>query len=339
MSFTIAATDNQFAVSTGSNVDTTANSSTFDNPPTGSKDLLITTKEGDPDPRLFEIGDTYDVSWGGQVGGGIIQDAVVVRSDAAPSEGGVVVFEGVDENGDLAQVIWTPDFDLEGWYSDNFNPSMEPQFYTEDTQPTYTHSFVCFSSETRIQTPYGARSVGKLNVGDLVTTEDAGDIKVLWVGHRLCRAVDENAPVVFYPGSIGNSRTLRLSQQHRVLIKSPLAELYFGQNEVLAPAKAFANGCDVRIVPGPRIFYVHLLLEDHHLLRAEGALCESLFLGDQAIKNLYGDPNFEDLHKLTAGGLKHRSTARPVLKMNEAQLLLRNLTASKAAAQRLKAFQ
>jgi hypothetical protein len=148
----------------------------------------------------------------------------------------------------------------------------------------------------------------------LVTTEDAGDIKILWTGRRLCRAVDENAPVAFYPDSIGNSKTLRLSQQHRVLIKSPLAEFYFGQKEVLAPAKAFANGYDVRIVPGPRIFYVHLLLEDHHLLRAEGALCESLFLGDQAIKNLYGDPSFEELHKLTASGLKHRSTARPVLK-------------------------
>jgi hypothetical protein len=190
MSFTIAGTDNQFAVSTGSNVDTTANSSTFDNPPSGSKDLLITTNEDDPNPRLFEIGDTYDVSWGGQGGGGTIQDAVVVRSDAAPGDGGVVVFEGVDENGDPAQVIWTPDFDLEGWYSDNFNPSNEPQFYTEDTQPTYTHSFVCFASETRIQTPEGPRPVGKLNAGDLVTTEDAGDIKILWAGRRLCRAVD-----------------------------------------------------------------------------------------------------------------------------------------------------
>ncbi|MEM9871401.1 MAG: hypothetical protein AAF822_09090 [Pseudomonadota bacterium] len=57
--------DIEFAASTGSNVDVTPNTSRFDNPPQGSKDLVITALEGDPDPRTFKLGDTYDATRGG----------------------------------------------------------------------------------------------------------------------------------------------------------------------------------------------------------------------------------------------------------------------------------
>ena len=40
-----------------------------------------------------------------------------------------------DENGDPAQIIWTPDFNLEGWYWDNYTPNLEPGFYVVDNQP------------------------------------------------------------------------------------------------------------------------------------------------------------------------------------------------------------
>lgn len=324
MAFTIEGVDNEFAASTGNNVNTTLNSSTFDNPPQGSKDLMITTKDGDPSPREFEIGDTYEISWGGQ-GGGLITDAVVIRSDAAPdgAGGGIIVFEGLNESGEIAQIIWTPGFDLEGWYSDNYNPSAEPQFYTEDTQPEYTHRFVCFASEAQIATPTGPRPIGKLNIGDLVLTQDAGAAKILWAGQRICPAMGKAAPVVFEPGSIQNSRPLRLSQQHRVLVSSPLVQYYFGVDEVLVPAKALVNSRDIRILPGPRICYVHLLLEDHQLLQAEGAACESLFLGDQAVSALYGAPDFDNLQNGLGKTLCHPRTVRPVLRLKEAQLLMR----------------
>lgn len=330
--FTIQGIDNEFAASTGSNVNTTENSSTLDNPPDGSKDLLITTQEGDPDPRSFDIGDTYDISWGGQGGGGTILNAVVIRSDQAPDgEGGVIVFEGTDENGDPAQIIWTPGFDLEGWYQENYNPSAEPQFYTEDTQPAYSHTYVCFASGTLIKTPGGTASAGSLSAGDLVTTQDSGDVAILWTGQRLCSATDSNAPVVFQPGSIGNTRTLRLSQQHRVLIRSPLTQFYFGCDEVLVPAKACVNGHSIRIVPASRIFYVHLLLPDHHILQAEGARCESLLPADQTIKNLYNDTSFQALGAAAKQCIAQQSAARPVLKMQEAHFLMRAIADQTAA--------
>lgn len=327
MPFTIEGIDSEFAASTGSNVGTSENSSRFDNPPQGSKDLRITTNEGDDDPRLFELGDTYDITWGGQGGGGAIEDAVVIRSDPAPGGGGngIVVFSGVDENGDPAQIIWTPGFDLEQWYSDSYNPSMEPEFYTEDRDASYDHRFVCFAYETQIRTPKGQRAAGKLRAGDLVTTKDEGDVPVLWAGQRICAAKGINAPVVFDQGSIGNTAVLRLSQQHRVLIKSPIMQYYFGIEEAFVSAKSCVNGHDIRIIPEPRICYVHLLLEKHHIVWAAGLECESLFLGDEVVKALSGEPGFQTIEKSARASGGHYFPARPVLKMKEAKFVMQQL--------------
>ncbi|MEQ6202606.1 Hint domain-containing protein [Sulfitobacter sp. HNIBRBA2951] len=324
MSIEFIGQDNQFGVATRDNVGTAEGQSTFDNPPQGSKDLVVTTKDGDTDPRLFELGDTYDVSWGGQVGGSTIIDAVVVRSDPVGADGtaGVIVFEGVDENGEVAQVIWTPGFDLEGWYADNYNPSAEPQFYTTDSNAAYDHRFVCFASETRIRTPDGSKAAGAFKRGDLVSTKDAGDVAVLWVGHRICAAVGPNAPVVFAQGAMGNTTPIRLSQQHRVLLKSPYVQYYFGVDEAFVPAKSCVNGDDILIIPQPRVCYVHLLLEKHHVVSAEGLECESLFLGDEARKLLYAMPELQEIKSATSGPAGDNRTARRVLKMEEARLVL-----------------
>lgn len=209
---------------------------------------------------------------------------MVIRSDPAPggTGAGIIVFEGLDENGELAQVIWTPDFDLEQWYNDNFNPSAEPEFYTEDTDASYDYRFVCFAHETLIQTPQGATPAGALREGDLVTTRDAGERPVIWARQRICAAQGDNAPVVFEAGALANTAPLRLSQQHRVLVTSPWVQHFFGLEEAFVPAKACVNNYDITIIPAARICYAHILLADHHVIYAEGQECETLFLGDEA---------------------------------------------------------
>lgn len=278
---TFYASNNEFAASTGTNVNSSWGRSTFDYPPTSSQDLVITAKAGDPDPRLFEVGDTYDVSFGGN-GGTTLTDAVVIRSDSAPGGGGVIVFEGLDQNGDLTQVVWTPDFDLETWYFDNFVSGQAPEFYTTDQNAAYDHTYVCFAAETRIATAMGGVAAGEIWEGDHVDTLDGGPQPVVWTGRRRVPGLGRNAPVLFTVGAIGNHAPLRLSQQHRVLIHSPMAELMFGASEVLVPARALVDGTSVRIAPCASISYVHLLLPDHHMVNAEGAPCESLLLGDAA---------------------------------------------------------
>ncbi len=315
--------DNEFAVATGDNVGTTANSSTFDNPPNGSKDLVITVQDGDDDPRLFEIGDTYDVSWGGQGGGGTILNAVVVRSDEAPGGGGIIVLEGVDENGDPAQVIWTPGFDLEGWYSDNYNPSNEPQFWTEDGNASYTHTYVCFAAGTLIDTVRGPVAVETLGLNDRVLTLDNGPEPVIWVGQRDCMGFRADAPVTFPTEAIGNTAPLTVSLQHRMLIRSARLALDHGHNEMLAPAKAFIGFEGVHRAPQPTLTYVHVLLREHHVIRANGALCESLFVGDATAALLDAVPSFAKAMRSMQMLDTIPDTARPVLRTRDAVQFLK----------------
>ncbi|MEH6647397.1 Hint domain-containing protein [Sulfitobacter sp.] len=323
MSFQIFGIDTEFAASTGSNVNTSPGRSRFDNPPQGSKDFAITTKDGDPEPRRFDIGDTYDLSWGGQAGSGTITDAVVVRSDLAPSDGGgIIVFEGLDENGNTAQIIWTPGFDLEQWYADSYNRSAEPEFYATDLQSDYTHGYVCFAAETRIRTPEGYREAGRLVSGDLVRTVDEGDVPLLWTARWQGVGHESAAPVCFSPGSLGNRREIRLSQQHRVLTKSVRLQMLYGLEEALVPARAFVNGANVRLSPAENITYVHLMLAQHHILDAEGTYCESLYLGDQSSLRLFQNRECAALVAATDLRAKNAPAARPFLSMKEAQLLL-----------------
>lgn len=315
MSKTWYALDNEFAVATGDNVNVGDNTARFDNPPAGSKDLVISSLDGDSDPKSFMLGDHYEVSWGGN-GASFLSDATVIRSDLAPGDGGIVVFEGIDENGDLAQVIWTPDFDLEDWYNTNYNPSAEPQFYVEDMNSSYSHTVVCFAMGTRMATPHGYRAIERIKPGDLVLTKDAGAQPVRRVSTNTHIGHGNAAPVHFDKGSIANTRPLRLSQQHRVLVRSPELALYFGLEEALVPAKALINGTTVRKAPCPTISYIHVMLDQHHILFAEGAECESLFREPPAIAHA-----------------RHRNRpqpsipARPFLTYREGRLLTRQAPA------------
>lgn len=279
MTITINAIDSQFAASTGSNVNSSPNKSKFDYPPTSTMNLTIESHEGDDSPYIFSPGDTYTVSFMGN-SGGTIQDATVIRSDLIDGgPGHAIVFEGLDDNGDLMQVVWTPEYDLEAWYFDNFTNGNAPEFHNTDMDASTAYQAVCFEGAMRIDTPSGPRCAKSIRPGDFVMTHDGGAKPVKWVAHRHLRAWGRHAPVVFADGAIGNQGELVLSQQHRVLIHAPEAFKIHGSDAVLVPAVAFANGATVRVTPRRDITYVHLLLEQHHILTAQGVACESLLLG------------------------------------------------------------
>ncbi|WGW03872.1 Hint domain-containing protein [Tropicibacter oceani] len=319
MAFSIYAIDNEFAVATGSNIGTSVGKSRFDNPPNGSKDLVITTHDGDDDPRLFEPGDVYDVSWGG-AGGGSIMNAVVMRSDPSPTvSGGVIVFKGTDENGDPAEVVWTPGVDLENWYWTNYNPSAEPQFYTADQNSGYSHEFVCFEKTVRLHTPLGLRRAGSLEVGDKVCTWAGPAATVQWIGRRTVEAMGKSAPVRFSRGAIGNFAPIKLSPQHRVLITSPKAEDKHGSREVLVPAIALVDEAKIRRVPRKQVTYVHILLDRHDILIAAGAPCESLLPGRRVMECLPPEDRAA-VRKII--GEKGLTPCRPVLSVREAMELI-----------------
>lgn len=283
MPLTIYALDNQFAAATGSNVNNGPGTSTFDYPPNSTKDLVISSQPGDETPFIFSPGDTYTLSFGGN-GGATIQDAVVIRSDPVDiggDQGWAVVFEGLDQNGDLVQVVWSPEFDLEKWYWDHYSGGNPPGFYTTDAAPA-TYAAPCFAPDTLIETASGPRPVGRLALGDRVLTRDHGPQPVLWVARAEVPGQGRGAPVWFERDILGNTAPLELSQQHRILLSGPEVAARHGVPEVLAPAISFVNGATIRLAPRPRMAYVHLLLPRHEVLSAQGMAVESLLMGRQA---------------------------------------------------------
>jgi hypothetical protein len=283
MPLTIYALDTQFAAATGSNVNNGPGTSTFDYPPNSTKDLVISSQPGDETPFIFSPGDTYTVSFGGN-GGTTIQDAVVIRSDPVDvggDQGWAVVFEGLNGNGELVQVVWSPEFDLETWYWGNFSGGNPPGFYTTDASAA-TYAVPCFASGTVIETAAGPRPVDQLALGDRVLTRDHGPQPVLWVARAEVPGQGRGAPVWFERDILGNVTPLELSQQHRILLSGPEVAARHGVPEVLAPAVSFVNGATIRLAPRPRITYVHLLLPRHEVLSAQGMPVESLLMGRQA---------------------------------------------------------
>ncbi len=327
MTVTIYAADNEFAASSGTNIDVTDAYSYFDHPPNSTSDLTVTSNLGDDHPFIFEVGETYDLTWTGHGGGGIMEDAVIIRSDYVGPGEGAVVFEGINSvTGEPFQMVWTPGFDLEQWYWDNGGgPSSPNGFWTSDINNDETVQVVCFVAGTLIATPNGPSPVESLRPGQEVIAASDRHCPILWVGERTLLGVGTSAPVIFEAGTIGNNRRLAVSQNHRIMLASPWSELYFAEHEVFVPAKALVNGTSIYTETRRQVSYHHILLPTHEVLLAEGAPCESLFLGDVALARLSGEAKAEVAQYLPRLG-KHQGgdgmqVARMDLSFKQARLL------------------
>lgn len=138
---------------------------------------------------------------------------------------------------------------------------------------------VCFLAGTRIQTPDGPCAIEDLMPGQLVVTLNRGAQPIRWIGRSSVCGLGRLAPVCIRAGALGNERDLFLSPNHRVLVRSSTAELWYGQAEVLVPAKALVDGVHIRTVPMPRADYFHIMLDDHQMVFSEGIATETLFTG------------------------------------------------------------
>jgi hypothetical protein len=145
---------------------------------------------------------------------------------------------------------------------------------------------ICFTAGTLIKTTRGSRRVEDLRVGDYVITQDHGPQPIRWIANRTVFAQGNLAPIEFDIGTIGNDTQLRLSPQHRVLVRGFRAQLYFGESEVLVPAKHLVNGRTIRQAHAHTVSYHHFLFDRHEIVTSNGALTESYQPGDTALPGL-----------------------------------------------------
>jgi Hint domain len=163
-------------------------------------------------------------------------------------------------------------------------------------------------------------------------TQDEGPQPLRWIGRREVTAVGDHAPICIAEGTFGPHGTLLLSPQHRVLICDSLAELLFGEAEVLVAAKDLVNDRSVRVQSGGMVDYVHLLFDRHQVVFAEGLPTESFLPGPQTTKS-FEAPIVAELRSIfpeldLETGQGYSPAARRTLRGFEAQVLLANSRAA-----------
>src|SRR5690606_8278207 len=172
----------------------------------------------------------------------------------------------------------------------------------------------------------GEVPVEMLNPGDLVVTHDDGAQPVRWIGRRTVAALGDHAPVLIPAGACGQHRTLMVSPLHRILVRTPRAELMFGAAEVLVAAKDLVDGHRIRTVPGGEVEYVHLLFDRHQVIYSEGLATESFLPGPQTC-HCFDAETLDEIRAIFPGvdpmtGAGYSAAARRTLRRFEASLLL-----------------
>lgn len=177
-------------------------------------------------------------------------------------------------------------------------------FYVGDYIDILNQVPICFTSGTLIKTPEGVRAVEDLCVGDMVQTANNGPQPIRWIGRRdisplELRLFPKFRPVRVIAGALGAGlpkRDLLVSRQHRLLVRSKIVTRMFDASQVLVPAIRLTELPGIKIdSTQKKVTYIHLLLEQHEVIFAEGAPTESLYPGPEALKTQSPDAREEIL--------------------------------------------
>jgi len=192
---------------------------------------------------------------------------------------------------------------------------------------------ICFTPETRIATPDGVRRVADLCEDDEVLTKDDGPQKIRWIGQRRMSgarlyAMPELRPIRIRAGAVGldvPDDDLLVSPQHRMLLKGRMAQTLLNSEEVLVTAKDLLNDHSIVIDRQMQhVTYVHLLLDRHQIVFANGLETESFHPASMPLHSIEPDQQQTLLDRvpgLERDGSAYGAPARRMLTHAEAAIL------------------
>ncbi len=150
----------------------------------------------------------------------------------------------------------------------------------------------CNSRGTLIATEGCEVPVEALAIGDRVVTRDGSAKPIRWIGHRsyagrFLAANQAVQPIRFHAGSLGNGlprRDLSVSPEHAMLLDG-----------LLTPARCLIDGSTIVRDYVERVDYLHVELDGHDILLAEGAASES-FIDDSSRGAFHNAAEFATLY-------------------------------------------
>lgn len=249
--------------------------------------------------------------------------------------------EGDETNGDILNLAELADVatfnltntdDAAGGYSGTvqlLDGTIVHFYEIEDIQDTSGTSIlppICFTPGTLILTIHGPRPIQTLTAGDLVVTRDNGPQPIRWIGASTMAGHGVNAPIRLTTEALtGAPQPLTVSPQHRFLIDDWRTELHFGEKEVLIAAKHMINGHSVTAQPCAQVTYIHMMLDHHQIVFANGVPTESFHAADGGISAMDArarEAMFAAFPRLRSNLEAYGGTARRCLRGHEARLLL-----------------
>lgn len=160
---------------------------------------------------------------------------------------------------------------------------------------TKSGGVICFTPGTTIATPGGGREVSTLMEGDRVQTQDNGSAEILWIGRRIVsgarmKAVPGMRPIRLREGALDRDvpdAGLLVSPDHRMVLRGARARALFNADEVLVKARDLVNDHSVvRAYNLTHVTYIHMMLEQHEIVFANGVPTESFHPASAALGSL-----------------------------------------------------
>ena len=182
---------------------------------------------------------------------------------------------------------------------------------------------VCFCAGTLIETAQGQRRIEDLRPGDMIVTA-RGLRPLRWMGRRpLSRQhLAQNPklrPVRIGRGALGGGlpqQPLYVSRQHRMLVRSRIAERMFGEAEVFVAAARLLDHPDVSLCDAEQpVIYFHMLFDAHEVIYANGAPSESFLVTERSLSAVTPEARAEITYlfpELAAMGDVLTAPARPI---------------------------
>ncbi|NRB19319.1 MAG: Hint domain-containing protein [Rhodobacteraceae bacterium] len=292
-------------------------------------DDLITGGEGSDTLDGGSGNDTLNTAEGDTALGGdgddlfILTDYGEAGSSAIAIEGG----EGDELGGDTLDLNGLADFSTLILTTDTLDEKAGTVELLDGSLVTFSgiEHIICFTPGTLIDTAHGPRAIETLTLGDLIVTRDHGLQPLRWVGSRTVAAQGSFAPIEIAQALLPGARApLLVSPQHRLLWSGDRAQMLFGIDEILVAAQHLLTNPAVTRRTGGLVTYVHLMLDQHQVIYANGAATESFYPGDQALSAL-SDAGRDEMFTLFPELRSHTGgfgdTARLCLKSHEGLLL------------------